>query len=170
MKPMMLSNMRRWQGWTKLEQTKTPTLVITSERDRYFPRRVFQGVGERIAGGEVGGVGGSPHKGQLGGSGGVHRARGGPPGAPAGASPGGWCPPRSRSRCCWRPSHSNCRSRSRWRRCADPVRSNHQPPERSGVLCLMKMRPQHACRPRNPLVQGPEYRILLDTQNGFDCL
>jgi len=50
---MMLSNMRRWQGWTKLEQTKTPTLVITGERDRYFPRRVFQGVGERIAGAVV---------------------------------------------------------------------------------------------------------------------
>src|SRR3972149_7041171 len=42
--------------------------------DRYFPRRVFQGVGERIAGAEVVDVGASKHKVQLERAGAVNRA------------------------------------------------------------------------------------------------
>jgi long-chain acyl-CoA synthetase len=73
MKRMMLNNMRRWVGWPKLEGIRTPTLVITGERDRYFPRRVFQGVGERIAGAEIVDVGASKHKVQLERAGAVNR-------------------------------------------------------------------------------------------------
>lgn len=74
MKRMMLNNMRRWVGWSKLEDLRTPTLVITGERDRYFPRRVFQGVGERVPGAEVVDVGASKHKVQLERAGAVNRA------------------------------------------------------------------------------------------------
>jgi len=74
MKRMMLNNMRSWQGWAKMEAIHSPTLVISGERDRYFPRRVFQGVGERIAGAEVVDVGASKHKVQLERAGAVNRA------------------------------------------------------------------------------------------------
>ncbi|HLF36717.1 MAG TPA: alpha/beta hydrolase, partial [Anaerolineales bacterium] len=41
MKRMMVNNLRIWNGWEAMARIKTPTLVITGERDRYFPRRVF---------------------------------------------------------------------------------------------------------------------------------
>jgi long-chain acyl-CoA synthetase len=65
MKRMMLNNMRKWQGWSTLRNIQTPTLVITGERDRYFPRHVFEEVSKTIPGAEVIDVGVSKHKVQL---------------------------------------------------------------------------------------------------------
>jgi long-chain acyl-CoA synthetase len=65
MKRMMLNNMRKWVGWEKLNEITTPTLVVTGERDRYFPRKVFEGVAEQIPGAETIDIGGSKHKVQL---------------------------------------------------------------------------------------------------------
>ena len=65
MKRMMLNNMRRWQGWPLLENIRTPTLVITGERDRYFPRQVFEKVAQMVPGAEVIDIGASKHKVQL---------------------------------------------------------------------------------------------------------
>ncbi|NIM94625.1 MAG: alpha/beta fold hydrolase [Anaerolineales bacterium] len=65
MKRMMLNNMRIWNGWDELAKIKVPTLVLTGERDRYFPRRVFDGVSDTIPGAEVIDIGGSKHKVQL---------------------------------------------------------------------------------------------------------
>ncbi|MCP4539139.1 MAG: alpha/beta fold hydrolase [Chloroflexi bacterium] len=65
LKRMMLNNMREWKGWPLLENISTPTLVITGERDRYFPRWVFEGIGNKVPGAEVMDVGASKHKVQL---------------------------------------------------------------------------------------------------------
>jgi len=65
MKRMMLNNMRKWQGWPLLRNIRTPTLIITGERDRYFPRRVFDEVSRMVPGAEVIDVGASKHKVQL---------------------------------------------------------------------------------------------------------
>ena len=65
MKRMMLNNMRQWQGWPLLRNIRTPTLIITGERDRYFPRHVFEEVGKMVPGAEVIDVGASKHKVQL---------------------------------------------------------------------------------------------------------
>ena len=43
----------------------TPTLVVTGERDNYFPRWVFDDVGETIPGAEIYDVGSAKHKVQL---------------------------------------------------------------------------------------------------------
>ncbi|MFV1859188.1 MAG: alpha/beta fold hydrolase [Anaerolineales bacterium] len=65
MKSMLLNNMKQWNGWEMLREITTPTMLITGERDRYFPRRVFEGVGEAIPGAEIVDVGASKHKVQL---------------------------------------------------------------------------------------------------------
>ena len=65
MKRMMLNNMRQWQGWPLLQKISTPTLIITGERDRYFPRHVFDLVSKMMPGAEVINVGVSKHKVQL---------------------------------------------------------------------------------------------------------
>lgn len=65
MKRMMLNNMRKWIGWGVLGQIRTPTLIITGERDFYFPRRVFDRVKESVPGAEVINIGASKHKVQL---------------------------------------------------------------------------------------------------------
>ena len=65
MKRMAINNMRKWQGWSLLRNIETPTLVITGERDNYFPRRVFDDVGVMVPGAEVVDVGASKHKVQL---------------------------------------------------------------------------------------------------------
>ena len=65
MKRMMLNNMRKWQGWSTLRNIHTPTLIITGERDRYFPRHVFDDVSKMIPRAEVIDVGVSKHKVQL---------------------------------------------------------------------------------------------------------
>lgn len=65
MKRMMLNNMRRWQGWPLLRNIRTPTLIITGERDNYFPRYVFDDVSKMVAGAELYDVGAAKHKVQL---------------------------------------------------------------------------------------------------------
>ncbi|MGD2027607.1 MAG: alpha/beta fold hydrolase [Anaerolineales bacterium] len=65
MKRMMLNNMRKWDGWDKMHQIQTPTMVMTGERDRYFPRWTFERVSESIPGVEVVDIGSSKHKVQL---------------------------------------------------------------------------------------------------------
>lgn len=65
MKRMMLNNMRKWKGWPLLENIHTPTLIITGQRDRYFPREVYDRVAKAIAGAEVIDIGASKHKVQL---------------------------------------------------------------------------------------------------------
>lgn len=64
-KRMMTNNLRHWQGWTLLERIQAPTLVITGERDNYFPRWVYEKVGSTIPGAEVVDIGASKHKVQL---------------------------------------------------------------------------------------------------------
>ncbi|MFQ5341911.1 MAG: alpha/beta fold hydrolase [Anaerolineae bacterium] len=65
MKCMMLNNMRQWQGWPLLRNIRTPTLILTGERDTYFPRRVFEDAARMVPGAEVIDVGASKHKVQL---------------------------------------------------------------------------------------------------------
>ncbi len=65
MKRMMLNNMRQWQGWSLLRNIRTPTLIITGQRDSYFPRRVFDDLARMIPGAELYDVGSAKHKVQL---------------------------------------------------------------------------------------------------------
>jgi long-chain acyl-CoA synthetase len=65
MKRMMLNNMRKWKGKPLLQSIRTPTLIITGARDRYFPRRVFDELCELVPGAEVVDIGASKHKVQL---------------------------------------------------------------------------------------------------------
>jgi len=65
MKRMMLNNMKKWVGWDLLRKVEKPTLILTGERDRYFPRHVFEGVSEAVRNAEVVDVGASKHKVQL---------------------------------------------------------------------------------------------------------
>jgi long-chain acyl-CoA synthetase len=65
MKRMMLNNMRKWQGWTLLKNIRTDTLIITGERDHYFPRHVFDDVSKMMPEAEVIDIGASKHKVQL---------------------------------------------------------------------------------------------------------
>jgi len=65
MKRMMLNNMRKWSGWDALAKITTPTMVMTGERDRYFPRWAFDRVSEALPGADIIDVGASKHKVQL---------------------------------------------------------------------------------------------------------
>ncbi len=65
MKRMMFNNMRKWKGWPLLRNITTPTLVITGERDNYFPRNVFEDVSKMVPDAEVFDVGSAKHKVQL---------------------------------------------------------------------------------------------------------
>jgi long-chain acyl-CoA synthetase len=65
MKRMMFNNMRRWKGWPLLRNITTDTLIITGERDTYFPRKVFEEVARMVPGAEVYDVGSAKHKVQL---------------------------------------------------------------------------------------------------------
>lgn len=65
MKRMMFNNMRKWRGWPLLRNIQTPTLIITGERDTYFPRYVFEDVGKMVPDAEVYDVGSAKHKVQL---------------------------------------------------------------------------------------------------------
>jgi long-chain acyl-CoA synthetase len=65
MKRMLLNNVRKWRGWSQMQSIRTPTLVITGERDRYFARRYYRDVGDSIPGAQVIDVGASKHKVQL---------------------------------------------------------------------------------------------------------
>lgn len=65
MKRMMLNNLRKWKGWPLLRNISTPTMIITGERDTYFPRYVFDDVGKMVANAELYDVGSAKHKVQL---------------------------------------------------------------------------------------------------------
>lgn len=65
MKRMMLNNLRRWRGWPLLRNIQAETLIITGERDNFFPRRVFADVAKMIPHAEVLDVGTAKHKVQL---------------------------------------------------------------------------------------------------------
>ncbi len=65
MKRMMLNNLRKWKGWPLLRNITTPSLVITGERDNYFPRYVFDDVGKMVPNAEIYDVGSAKHKVQL---------------------------------------------------------------------------------------------------------
>ncbi len=64
-KRMALNNMIRWHGWDQMAALRLPTLVITGQRDNYFPRRVYDDVGQAVPEAEVIDVGASKHKVQL---------------------------------------------------------------------------------------------------------
>ncbi|HEX2623399.1 MAG TPA: alpha/beta fold hydrolase, partial [Phototrophicaceae bacterium] len=65
MKRMMLKNLRKWKGWTLLRNIQTETLVITGEKDNFFPRFVFDDVAKMMPHAEVYDVGSAKHKVQL---------------------------------------------------------------------------------------------------------
>lgn len=65
MKRMMLNNLRKWKGWSMMRSLTVPTLIITGERDTYFPRYVFDDVGKMIPNAEIYDVGSAKHKVQL---------------------------------------------------------------------------------------------------------
>lgn len=64
-KRMAANNMLQWHGWGAMRAIRVPTLVITGERDTYFPRYVFEDVGKTIPDAEMVDVGASKHKIQL---------------------------------------------------------------------------------------------------------
>ena len=64
-KRMMGNNMAKWKGWDLMRRISTPTLVVTGERDNYFPRWVFEDVFQVIPNAEVQDVGAAKHKVQL---------------------------------------------------------------------------------------------------------
>ena len=65
MKRLAANNMLKWQGWSMMRNITTPTLVVTGERDNYFPRKVFDDVGKMIPNAEIYDVGSAKHKVQL---------------------------------------------------------------------------------------------------------
>lgn len=65
MKRMAVNNMLQWRGWGLMQSLHVPTLVITGERDTYFPRQVVEKVADVIPGAERVDVGASKHKIQL---------------------------------------------------------------------------------------------------------
>lgn len=65
MKRMFLNNLRKWQGWSQLKNITAETLILTGERDNYFPRYVFDDVAKNIPNVEVYDVGSAKHKVQL---------------------------------------------------------------------------------------------------------
>ncbi len=65
MKRMANNNMLQWRGWSLMRSLRVPTLVITGERDTYFPRHVIDEVAQVIPGAERVDVGASKHKIQL---------------------------------------------------------------------------------------------------------
>ena len=65
MKRMLMNNLRKWKGWSMMRDLTLPTLIITGERDNYFPRYVFDDVGKMIPSAEIYDVGSAKHKVQL---------------------------------------------------------------------------------------------------------
>ncbi|MCY3834699.1 MAG: alpha/beta fold hydrolase [Chloroflexi bacterium] len=65
LKSMFHNNLHGWQAWSKLRDIKNETLVITGERDNYFPRYVYDDVAKMIPGAEVYDIGSAKHKVQL---------------------------------------------------------------------------------------------------------
>lgn len=65
LKRMMLNNMGEWSGWDALPKITTTSMVLTGERDSYFPRWAFDRVSEALPGADVIDIGASKHKVQL---------------------------------------------------------------------------------------------------------
>lgn len=65
LKNMFLNNLHGWQAWSQLRNIKNETLVITGERDNYFPRWVYDDVAKLIPDAEVYDIGSAKHKVQL---------------------------------------------------------------------------------------------------------
>lgn len=74
MKRLMLNNLRKWRGWPLLRNIQADTLIITGERDNFFPRSVFSDVAKMIPHAEVLDVGTAKHKVQLERQGAVNRS------------------------------------------------------------------------------------------------
>lgn len=74
MKRLMLNNLRKWRGWPLLRNIQAETLIITGERDNFFPRFVFADVARMIPHAEVVDVGVAKHKVQLERQGAVNRS------------------------------------------------------------------------------------------------
>ena len=64
-KRMAVNNLQKWSGRSKMQRLTMPTLVITGQRDNYFPRRVYEEVGQTIPGADIVDIGASKHKVQL---------------------------------------------------------------------------------------------------------
>lgn len=65
LKRMFLNNMHGWQGWSLIRNITAETLVITGERDNYFPRHIYDDVARLIPDAEVYDIGSAKHKVQL---------------------------------------------------------------------------------------------------------
>ncbi len=65
LKNMFHNNLHGWKAWPVLESLHSETLVITGERDNYFPRYVYDDVARLIPGAEVYDIGSAKHKVQL---------------------------------------------------------------------------------------------------------
>ena len=65
LKKMFVNNLRQWQGWSLLRNITADTLVITGERDTYFPRYIYDDVAKLIPDAEVYDIGTAKHKVQL---------------------------------------------------------------------------------------------------------
>ena len=65
LKSMFHNAMVGWKAWHLLPDIETESLVITGERDNYFPRFVYDDVAKLIPGAEVYDIGYSKHKVQL---------------------------------------------------------------------------------------------------------
>ena len=62
---MFLNNMYGWRGWDQLRELHMESLVITGERDNYFPRYVYDDVAKHMPNAEVYDIGSAKHKVQL---------------------------------------------------------------------------------------------------------
>ncbi len=65
LRSMFHNNLHGWQAWSKLRDIKNESLVITGERDNYFPRYVYDDVAKLIPHAEIYDIGASKHKVQL---------------------------------------------------------------------------------------------------------
>lgn len=65
LKKMFLNALHQWQGWNLLRNITAESLVITGERDTYFPRYIYDDVAKMIPRSDVYDIGSAKHKVQL---------------------------------------------------------------------------------------------------------
>ena len=65
LKNMFHNSLHGWQAWSQLRNIQNETLVITGERDNYFPRHIYDDVAKLIPDAEVYDIGSAKHKVQL---------------------------------------------------------------------------------------------------------
>ncbi|MCY4069847.1 MAG: alpha/beta fold hydrolase [Chloroflexi bacterium] len=65
LKKMYLNALHQWQGWSLLRNITAESLVITGERDTYFPRYIYDDVAKMMPNAEVYDIGSAKHKVQL---------------------------------------------------------------------------------------------------------